>query len=121
MQSFTQREGCVSYTSATNTWQDTVFLQLCGHKTGRMCLHRGTNGFSPLQKGFLFSHTTTFSTKGLEKSLCDFTGTILYSVRTLSCTTADNPNTESDEPRCWNLLQTPRDVHKGLRAYMFEV
>ncbi len=27
-------------------------------------------------KRFLFNHTTPFSTKGLEKSLCDFTGTI---------------------------------------------
>ncbi len=27
-------------------------------------------------KGFLFNHSTPFSTKGLEKSLCDFTGTI---------------------------------------------
>ena len=27
-------------------------------------------------KWFLFNHTTPFSTKGLEKSLCDFTGTI---------------------------------------------
>ncbi len=31
---------------------------------------------SHLPKGFLFNHTTPFSTKGLEKSLCDFTGTI---------------------------------------------
>ncbi len=28
-------------------------------------------------KRFLFNHTTPFSTKGLEKSLCDFTETIL--------------------------------------------
>ncbi len=27
-------------------------------------------------KRFLFNHTTPFSTKGLKKSLCDFTGTI---------------------------------------------
>ncbi len=27
-------------------------------------------------KRFLFNHTTPFSTKGLEKSLCDFAGTI---------------------------------------------
>ncbi len=27
-------------------------------------------------KRFLFNHTTPFLTKGLEKSLCDFTGTI---------------------------------------------
>ncbi len=31
---------------------------------------------SHLTKGFLFNHTTPFSTKGLEKSLCDFTRTI---------------------------------------------
>ncbi len=29
---------------------------------------------SHLTKGFLFSHTALFLTKGLEKSLCDFTG-----------------------------------------------
>ncbi len=29
-----------------------------------------------LQKRFLFNHTNPFSTKGLEKSLCDFTGII---------------------------------------------
>ncbi len=30
---------------------------------------------SHIAKGFLFNHTTPFSTKDLEKSLCDFTGT----------------------------------------------
>ncbi len=33
-------------------------------------------GIHPLQKRFLFNHTTLFLTKGLENSLYDFTGTI---------------------------------------------
>ncbi len=32
---------------------------------------------SHLTKWFLFNHTTLFSTRGLEKSLCNFTGTIV--------------------------------------------
>ncbi len=37
-----------------------------------------------LQKWFLFNHTTPFLTKGLEKSLCSFTGTTLPNMRNLS-------------------------------------
>ncbi len=36
-------------------------------------------GSPTLQKWFLFNHTTLFSTKGLEKSLYDFTGTFFCS------------------------------------------
>ena len=41
-----------------------------------VCAHIVVERVLTLQKGFLFNHTTPFSTKGLEKSLCDFTGTI---------------------------------------------
>ncbi len=55
-------------------------MQLCGHKNLSSALASLEIG-SHLAKGihvqFLFSHTTCFLTKGLEKSFCDFTGTIL--------------------------------------------
>ena len=40
-----------------------------------VCAHIIVEMGSNLPKGFLFNHTTPFSTKGLEYSLCDFTGT----------------------------------------------
>ncbi len=43
-------------------------------------------GSPTLQKWFLFNHTTLFSTKGLEKSLYDFTGTY-FAVGELTSTT----------------------------------
>ncbi len=56
-------------------WKEQAFyVQLCGLLCINVPSHK--NGLSPKQKGFLWNHTTLFSTKSLEKSLCDFTGTI---------------------------------------------
>ncbi len=46
------------------------------HKISRVCSHRGRNGFSPHKNGSCSVTETPFLTKGLTKSLCDFTGTI---------------------------------------------
>ncbi len=66
---------CVA-TKGKQTSRNCCFLQLCDHKTCHVCLHRGRYGFSPDNLGFLFSHTIPFSTKGLAKFLCAFTGTV---------------------------------------------
>ncbi len=72
-----------------------------------VCSHRGRNGFSPCKKGsFLFNHTTPFLTEGLEKSLCDFTGTIF-----VQC---ENPvSTEA-------LLSSRCDTDQCLRTQHFQ-
>ncbi len=70
-----------AYLSEVYEVRSWFILQLCDHKTCRMCSQKGRNGFSP------HKNMAPFSTKGLEKSSCDFTGTILpflYVVRTLS-------------------------------------
>ncbi len=58
-----------------NLLESTSYLQPCDHKTGRTCSQKWV---PTEQNGFLFNHmcTTPFSTKGLKKSLCDFTGSI---------------------------------------------
>ena len=55
-----------------STVQEGLFLRLGDHKTFRMC---SDSSFSPDKTGFS-SITTLSLTKGLEKSLCDFNGTI---------------------------------------------
>ena len=59
-------------------------LQLCNHKTNRVCLHRGRNGFSPYKKGSC-SITQLLSRPKVLKSHCVISQEpFLYSVRTLS-------------------------------------
>ncbi len=50
-------------------------LLLCDHKTSRVCSHRGRNWLSPYKRVPVQSHNS-FLDQGLEKSLCEFTGTI---------------------------------------------
>ncbi len=54
-------------------------------------------------KRFLFNHTTPFSTKGLEKSLCDFTGTFF-----VQC---ENPVRTS----CVGASRASHSVRRGFR------
>ena len=58
-------------------------LQLCDHKTCRVCSHQVEMGFH-LTKRFLFNHTTPFSTKGLKSHCVISQEPFLYGVRTLS-------------------------------------
>ncbi len=58
-------------------------------------------------KRFLFNHTTPFLTKGLEKSLCHFTGTVF-----VQC---ENPVFIPTACSCNNVLALPTTVHAMVR------
>ncbi len=62
---------CDDFSSERDTNKSTVTEPLAG---GRIV---GEMGSHTVQKRFLFNHTTPFASKGLEKSLCDWRGTML--------------------------------------------
>ncbi len=73
---------CCEWNLSARCWLNHTRLDVAFYNSGIaelvVCVHVMEEVGSHLKKWFLFNYTTLFLTKGLETSLCGFTGTILY-------------------------------------------